>query len=468
MASPRRQYNIIQLVFFVSVAFLGDLTLTSDIDFQYPKGIIPCKTYEETRLDCHNRLLATIPPLEQNLTIINLSNNLLTEIRGKPFKQLGILQVLDMSNNKINSISSTAFSDLHNLEDLSLQNNMLASLPEDIFVHLTRLRNLDMSSNLFKILPPRLNWMTLHSLTSVLLGDKIKTVSSGSTSLEIGKGFQNLTNLIFLSVGISELDSNMTRSTFQYLTGLPIQILQIRWFHRKMGYIEHGIVLSLPNVQYLMIPYEALNSFKFSCPQLQTIFLLLDVDGTDSRIPVVDNSTFKRLAQWKSSLTKFRLFTTLVTKRTIRDFAFTWVPLIVVLDLKEIGVQFLSSNAFSGLNFLDQLILAHNYLNDVPSHTFHAFQSQSLRKLDLSLNGISTIASHAFSSVTSLKYLNLAGNPITEIGNWFDELSNLISFNMNGAVTSTLTVNLLHFSFYVWSKFYLSHISLTFALCFHI
>ena len=159
----------IHFVFFISVSLLGNLTSGSDIDLQYPPGIIRCKTYKNTYLDCSNRLLSDIPPLDQNLTtLLNLSDNHLTKIRGKPFEKLRLLQSLDMSRNNIFSISSTAFSNLHNLVFLCFEDNMLASLPEDIFVNLTQLIYLDMTFNLFTTLPPTLDWSTLHSLKYLL------------------------------------------------------------------------------------------------------------------------------------------------------------------------------------------------------------------------------------------------------------------------------------------------------------
>ena len=189
-------------------------------------------------------------------------------------------------------------------------------------------------------------------------------------------------------------------------------------------YIEHGIVLTLPNLQVLQIQLEILNSFKFSCPFVRNIVLFPSFTDPST----VDNSTLKNLAPWNSTLTNL---TVNILVKTIPDFAFIWTPLIVVLDLKQNDVKFLSNNTFFGLNFLEELILARNALNNVPSHTFHAFQYQSLRNLDLSFNGIITIPSDAFCLITSLKHLNLAGNPIVVSGNLFDELSNLISLNLD-------------------------------------
>ena len=441
MASLRR-CNFTYLLFFIALSHLGNLIATSHVDFQYPPGIISCKTYNETKLDCSKRMLTDIPPLDQNLTtLLNLRYNLLTEIGGKPFVKLRLLLYLDMSNNNIFSISSTAFSDLTNLLHLDLRKNMLVSLPEDIFVNLTQLLYLGISENLFTMLPPRLNWTTLHSLKYLQVSSQFDLKSSAS--LDIGESFQNMKNLAFFLVYDNNINSNITRNTFQYLSGLPLQTLFIAWFEGDTKiYIEDGIVLSLPSLQEMHIQLQMLNSFKFSCTLVRSIVLM---PSTTDPI-TLDNSTLKNLAPWNSTLTHLRVY---IRVEAIHDFAFKWTRRIVFLDLTGIEEQYLSKNAFFGLDFLEELTLAKNALSNVPSHTFHAFQSQSLRNLDLSFNGIQKIASDAFSLITSLKYLSLEGNPITVTGSLFDQLSNLISVNLddirgNGVGAGSSSLQILH------------------------
>ena len=152
-----------------------------------------------------------------------------------------------MRVNEIFTISSTAFSDLRNLAYLRLSRNMLVSLPEDIFVNLTHLLYLDISENLFTMLPPRLNWTTIYSLKYLHVSSQFDLKSSAS--LEIGESFQNMINLATFKVLDCKINSNITRNTFQYLSGLPIQSLYIAWVEVDTKiHIERGIVLSLPIV----------------------------------------------------------------------------------------------------------------------------------------------------------------------------------------------------------------------------
>ena len=419
-----RQYNFTNLpIFFIALSYLEYLIASSQVDFQYSPGIIPCKTLRKTLyfLDCSNRLLVDIPPLDQYRTaVLNLDQNHLTEIRGKPFEKLLLLRHLDMSRNNIFYISSTAFSNLHNLQHLFLQKNKLASLQEDIFVNLTQLLTIDLSENLFTISPPRLNWMTLQSLKNLYVESSFTL-----TKLEFDESFKNLTSLMDFRFVTFRLNSNISRSTFQYLNGLPIQKLYLFWVTKEDDvYIDHGIVLTLPKLQHLYIPLKTLNSFKFSCPLVQSIFTMTALQENQ-----LDNSTLKNLAQWNSTLTHLEITGAYV--EVIYDFTFTWTPLLVFLNLERNDIRFLSNDVFSGIHFLEELKLARNALNNIPSHTFHAFQSQSLRNLDLSYNGIHKIAPGAFSLITFLKYLNLEGNPMKVTENFFDGLSNLISLNLD-------------------------------------
>ena len=177
MASFRGYY--FHLVFLISASLLQSFILSSDIVFQYPPGVIPCKIYNETTLiilDCSKRLLVDIPSLDPNSTSLfslSLNNNMLAEIKGRPFEKLLRLKHLDMSSNTISGIASTVLSDLLDLEYLFLQDNMLTSLPKDIFINLIHLVYLDLSRNLFAMVPPKLNWMTLHSLKGLHVDAKL-------------------------------------------------------------------------------------------------------------------------------------------------------------------------------------------------------------------------------------------------------------------------------------------------------
>ena len=420
------QYAISYFACLFIVCLLQTPYSSSQFDFKYPNGSIPCKTHAETTLDCSNRMLDDIPPLDQNSTTeLDLSFNRLTKVNRKPFQNVLLLWSLDLSYNIISQISSGVFDGLYSLEILHLQNNKLDSLPSDIFANLTHLQLLNISNNFFSTVPPRVNWSTMRSLKrlTILSGD-----TSSLRSLEIGEGFKNLTNMTTLSIFVAGLHKTITRNAFQYLTGLPIKHLQIFWLHYEEVDIpvENGTTLELPIVQTLTITYKALNSLEFLCPQLRTLSVLV----SEEKYKIMNASSLKKLGQWSSTLTNLTL--RFVTTDEIANFTFTRTPLLTKLDLVGCAIKNLMVDSFSGLNNLKNLTLGMNRLDKVPSHTFHAFQSGSLQNLDLSSNRIGFVESNAFSLLPFLQYLNLAENGLMLETDYLNTVTSLSYLKLGG------------------------------------
>ena len=92
---------------------LSSAPLNSPLN-EYSLGILACKTYNGSRMDCSHRNLKDIPVLDRNWTIVlDLSHNRLKEIHGEPFLNLSNLTSLDLSWNVISELNSSAFRGLH-------------------------------------------------------------------------------------------------------------------------------------------------------------------------------------------------------------------------------------------------------------------------------------------------------------------------------------------------------------------
>ena len=61
-----------------------------------------------------------------------------------------------------------------------------------------------------------------------------------------------------------------------------------------------------------------------------------------------------------------------------------------ILDVSRIvySMQYISNNAFNGLEKLEELYLANNQINKLPVEAFKAFRNGRLKLLDLSLNSL--------------------------------------------------------------------------------
>ena len=113
--------------------------------YEYPSHSLACKTHSMTELDCSHRYLVDMPVFNQNLTTtLDLSVNLLPEIKGAPFEQMPLLRILDLSYNQIASLSSTAFRGIWLIEKLELSMNQIVALPKDIFFNLTKLESINL------------------------------------------------------------------------------------------------------------------------------------------------------------------------------------------------------------------------------------------------------------------------------------------------------------------------------------
>lgn len=80
---------------------------------------------------------------------LNLSHNVLTDLRAGDLNSLVGVAKLFLSDNQLTTIEAGAFSGLTFVREIDLSNNRLTTLPEGIFNGLSRLRNIDLRGNQF-------------------------------------------------------------------------------------------------------------------------------------------------------------------------------------------------------------------------------------------------------------------------------------------------------------------------------
>ena len=422
------------LTILVMIYPFQNLQLSSCAEVQYPTLMVPCKYYKnKTNLDCSRRLLDEIPSLDDNLmTILDLSLNELTQIKGMPFKKLSALRNLDLRHNKISNISHTAFTGVNNLQCLQLSHNYLKTFSDGTFTNLKHLIFLDFTKTFFAHLPRNEEFVPLQSLRNLSI------VSSSLISLRIGKSFGNLTSLRRLVLNAENLRTNISRDTFHHLAGLMIQSLDLQWtsFGRDV-FIEPETILPLTNLQELTILYDAVLRFKFYPSPLQ----VLDLHSGKQSPQPLDASYVKPITQWNTTLST--LIMSGFPFLEILDYTFQWVPYLKRLDLSTNSIKYVSDRAFYGIHFLDELTLAFNYLTQIPSASLAALSG--LKKLDLSSNQITDITHDIFITLSSLNNLNLGGNQIVQIGNWTHYLTNLKELVLDDR-TSSLNIAKLFYT----------------------
>ena len=141
MFSKMTVQKLATLCFFLPI-IVGILSLATE----GPTGILACKTYNTSKMDCSRRYLLEIPVLDKNgTTMLDLSHNQLKEIYGTPFGHLQLLTILDISNNMISNLNSTVFQGLYHFLKLDLSVNELTVFSRDVFCALYNLLYLDVS-----------------------------------------------------------------------------------------------------------------------------------------------------------------------------------------------------------------------------------------------------------------------------------------------------------------------------------
>ena len=342
---------------------------SSEIGHQYPHGSLACKRHIETVWDCSSRMLVNIPSHVLNKAWTNqpvhgmlLYKNKLENITGAPFKNVSTLTWMSLGYNMISTISEDAFSGLYQLGYLKLNNNKLASLKQDVFHDLTKLYYLDLSYNLFQIIPSH-TLAPLKSLQQLLLKENY------IISFALGKEFQNLTQLTLLDLRGCCLDRNqwnplltssISNETFQYLnSSIETDLtLQVSWNNKVITKItSFG---SLNSVKHLDVQEKPLDDFTSAKCKLESLSL--------SEFPFHNGTLepFRFTERWNATLRKLSITSTRVTE--LPRPLFHWMPQLQILELSyHYLLRSISDDAFYGLNFLEELILSHNNLIEVPS-----------------------------------------------------------------------------------------------------
>ena len=123
-----------------------------------------------------------------SLEILELGNNMLTELPDGVFDELTALEVLKLSDNALDTLSGDVFDELTALKSLWLDGNALGTLRDDVFDELTALESLYLDDNVLGTLRDDV-FDELSSLEVLHLGDNLLAelpdgVFAGLTALE--------------------------------------------------------------------------------------------------------------------------------------------------------------------------------------------------------------------------------------------------------------------------------------------
>ncbi|XP_037990751.1 toll-like receptor 3 [Motacilla alba alba] len=155
----------------IYLSYNKNLTLQSE-SFIFVPGL---KKLMLRKVGCSNLALSPSPfhPL-RNLTVLDISNNNIANIKEDLFDGLDKLDILDLQHNNLARLWKHANPDgpvlflkgLPNLQILNLKSNGLDEIPVQVFKGLLQLKHLDLGSNNLNLLPATLfdNQASLNSL----------------------------------------------------------------------------------------------------------------------------------------------------------------------------------------------------------------------------------------------------------------------------------------------------------------
>ncbi|GMR47266.1 hypothetical protein PMAYCL1PPCAC_17461, partial [Pristionchus mayeri] len=406
-----------------------------------------CTCRSRGRVDCSKYNHSSIPAGLPNGTLsLDLHHNDIEAIDLESLENCTSLKVLELTNNLLTDVSPGLFTTLPNLESLVVRRNLLSRIPQNLLSG-KNISKIDLKSNRIVSISV-VEWSSLSSVKSVDLG------RNNLSSLPVFTGESQST----VPSTIEELD--LTTNGISSLKGgalgkmRSLRILKLPRNHITSIDKEDFIGLTeLTNLDLSRNPLTLLKALLFNeTPSLTTLnFARCNIsemeDGvffgaTALRELNLSHNQLKSLHEgWLfglSSLERLDLSSNLIT--SIGNQVWIHVPALKTLNLAKNRFRSLPSGAFHPLRRLESLNLASNFLDafhktamagldelaslDVSSNHLAAIIEDSallqgtlpnLTRLNFANNSLRQIPARAFRRFSSLTSLDLRDNEVTSI-----------------------------------------------------
>lgn len=406
-----------------------------------------------------------------NLDALDLDNNLIHKIEGKPFP--GSLASLSLANNLLEKFPVNSFKVLKQLKWLQLRGNMLKNMPEEWPFGSNQIEILDLSRNLIS----SFNGFFSHS------GAQNKQVRSKITLYAKNEPVTSKPNSSQPLISIKDLllDNNLLRSlpeesfsvcqierlvlSNNRLSTLPVNLFRnsplsssLKILDLSNNQIEHlnDSLTGLRKLQSLFVRNNQLakldeSAFKSSAESLQ----IIDLSGNQfAQVPYQSLDPIKRL--FKLNLQNNRL-----KSLTRADFQ-QWSKSLLSILLNKNQIEQIERDTFRFAQNLRELRLASNRLHNVQPEVFvplgrklsilelsdladaggveeDPLESKSrldaigLRNSETSPANLSASIKDGISKLKNIEFLELNHNSLGEIsGSTLAGLSNLVHIDLEG------------------------------------
>lgn len=266
--------------------------------------LIP-RAFQSDRVDLHQlqwtkshiKLVEKVPI--PSLNELDLSWNIVQDIRPNAVRQLVNLKKLNISHNNIEHLPSSLFDERNSMTILSLSHNQLKTLPHTIFDKLKGLEILDLSDNLLSHLPETLFKRTLKLQNLNLAHNKIDTLP---VTL-----FFPLTSLQSLSLEDNHL-LNFDADTFAHLH----RLMALNLGKNPLWLLPEHLLSNNNTLFILTISHTRLRRLRLSV--LQNLRSLQSLHLTDNvELQNLHNDTFQNLRNLRTISLARNNFTQLPT-----------------------------------------------------------------------------------------------------------------------------------------------------------
>ncbi|XP_077191044.1 leucine-rich repeats and immunoglobulin-like domains protein 2 [Paroedura picta] len=313
--------------------------------------------------------------LTSNITLLSLVHNRIPEIIPEQLQLYASLENLDLSSNLISEIKASSFPRMQ-LKYLNLSNNRITTLEAGCFDNIsTSLIIVKLNRNRISMIPSK-TFRLPHVQVLELKRNRIKVIESLTF-----QGLDSLKSLKMQRNGISRLMDGA-------LFGLD-NMEELDLEHNNLTEVNKGWLYGLRTLQQLYVSQNAIN--KISPDAWEFCQRLSELDLSYNQLTRLDESVFIGL----NLLERLNLSDNRVSH--IADGVFKGLSNLQTLDLRNNEISWAiedSSEAFVGLDSLNNLILQGNQIKTITRKAFAGLQA--LEYLDLNNNAIMSIQEHAF------------------------------------------------------------------------
>jgi len=399
--------------------------------------------------------------VNQYLIMVNVSGNLLKEVKARTFSKLPELTEVDLSGNLVASISNGAFDKIPKMRRLHLQGNQLSSYKGDIYSGMensTGLQHLDLSNNEINYLypesfslHPNLKWVNfasnrlsvfptqfirglnlleylnlqdnqISSLEDDYFANMVRlrslVLARNQISVVSDFAFQNSTQLQNIDIShnnISELKSSVFSgivrleldASHNNLTKIPEDIFDKRKVFRLTSLnLSRNHFTSIP-VNVFSNQYSSLETLKISNNNIRTIpsdaNILVNVKEMDLSFNPLSNEAIINVLNEPKTVRSLNMAGTGMKKVPELE-----TPFLINLNLSHNSISRINEDMLSKAVLLESLDLSHNKIPNLNAGLASAWVVlKNMKHLNVSHNPIAYIIRGDFKYLTRLETLSM-------------------------------------------------------------